>query len=302
MNTRYYSNGKLLLTAEYGVLDGALALAVPTKFGQSLEVGTSNTSLLQWQSLDENGEIWFSATFDAHSFTTKSSTDRSLSGTLENILMKAKELNPKFNEKGYGYRLTSKLTFPRNWGLGSSSTLINNIAQWARVDPYKLLNTTFGGSGYDIACAQCNTPIFYQLIKGKPIVRSTTLDLAFKEHLYFVFLNKKQNSREAISNYRKQHFNKTSLVAELTNLTKRIPLTTGLDDFESLLSTHEALLSRVLGIQPVKAKMFPDYFGTLKSLGGWGGDFILATGNQKTPDYFKAKGFDVVIPYADMVL
>ena len=34
----FYSNGKLLITGEYVVLDGAKALALPTKFGQSLVV------------------------------------------------------------------------------------------------------------------------------------------------------------------------------------------------------------------------------------------------------------------------
>ena len=34
----YYSNGKLLITGEYAVLDGALSLALPTKFGQELNV------------------------------------------------------------------------------------------------------------------------------------------------------------------------------------------------------------------------------------------------------------------------
>ena len=34
----FYSNGKLLLTSEYVVLDGIECLALPTKFGQSLSV------------------------------------------------------------------------------------------------------------------------------------------------------------------------------------------------------------------------------------------------------------------------
>ena len=33
----YFSNGKLLLTSEYGVLGGAKALALPCKKGQNLE-------------------------------------------------------------------------------------------------------------------------------------------------------------------------------------------------------------------------------------------------------------------------
>ncbi len=38
-------------------------------------------------------------------------------------------------------------------------------------------------------------------------------------------------------------------------------------------------------------KIFLDYFGQTKSLGAWGGDFILATGNKDTPKYFKNKGY-----------
>ena len=35
---RMYSNGKLLISGEYVILDGALSLAVPTLFGQYLEI------------------------------------------------------------------------------------------------------------------------------------------------------------------------------------------------------------------------------------------------------------------------
>ena len=36
--SQFYSHGKLLITGEYLVLDGAKALAVPTVFGQDLSV------------------------------------------------------------------------------------------------------------------------------------------------------------------------------------------------------------------------------------------------------------------------
>ena len=63
--------------------------------------------------------------------------------------------------------ITTKLTFPRAWGLGTSSTLISLIAQWAKCDPFELLFEAFGGSGYDIACATANSPISYQLPRKK---------------------------------------------------------------------------------------------------------------------------------------
>ena len=53
----FYSNGKLLITGEYVVLDGALSLALPTKFGQSLIIESINDQKLVWKSFDEKEEI-----------------------------------------------------------------------------------------------------------------------------------------------------------------------------------------------------------------------------------------------------
>jgi hypothetical protein len=38
MQKTFYSNGKLLITGEYLILDGAKGLALPTKMGQNLSV------------------------------------------------------------------------------------------------------------------------------------------------------------------------------------------------------------------------------------------------------------------------
>ena len=302
MKTVYYSNGKLLLTAEYGVLDGAQALAVPTKYGQSLEVERTDSGTLEWSSLDEKDEVWFNALFDLKSLKTLSFSNKELAKTLELLFIQVKNLNPAFAIEAEGYHIMSKMTFPRNWGLGSSSTLVNNLAQWANVDPYEILKHSFGGSGYDIACAQHNSPILYQLKKGKPTVEVISFDPSFKEQLYFVYLNQKQNSREAIANYRRQDFDMDSLVNDLSSLTTGVLSAKTLTEFELLLHDHEHMLSKILKTTSVKELLFPDYTGAIKSLGGWGGDFVLATGNEKTPSYFKAKGFNVIVPYKDMVL
>ena len=50
----FNSNGKLLLTGEYLVLDGAKALAVPTIFGQSLSLELIDEAKIIWSSFDEN--------------------------------------------------------------------------------------------------------------------------------------------------------------------------------------------------------------------------------------------------------
>ncbi|WP_435623524.1 GYDIA family GHMP kinase [Flagellimonas sp.] len=301
MQKEFYSNGKLLLSGEYAILDGALGLAVPTKYGQSLTVKSIEKPILLWKSLGHEGNLWFEAEFTIDNFTINNATDSEVAHTLQALLMEAKKQNRNFLSGDTGFRAESHLTFPRNWGLGSSSTLINNIAQWAKIDAYHLLWNAFGGSGYDIACAQHDYPITYALKDRRPIAKTAHFNPTFKDSLFFVYLNQKQSSKEAIEAYRKQSFDKTKLVQDISLLTQKMIAVNSLDVFQKLLEEHEALLSKVLGIKPVQKKLFPDYPGTIKSLGAWGGDFIWVTGGEKTKEYFISKGFETVISYSEMV-
>lgn len=302
MKKEFYSNGKLLLSGEYAILDGALGLAIPTSYGQSLNVTPTTSGFLEWTSLDEKNDVWFSAKFDLKDVNIVSASDESMAKTLTSLLLEANKQNPLLLTDSEGFLVETQLTFPRSWGLGTSSTLINNLAQWARVDAFQLLWKAFGGSGYDIACAQYNSPLTYQLKNGSPQVEEIHFDPMFKDSLYFIHLNQKQSSKEAIANYREQQFDKPQLVKEVSDITKKMIHAITLSEFETLMEEHETLLSKVLKIQPVKQRLFPDYFGAIKSLGAWGGDFVLATGDDKTRSYFKSKGFETVIPYSKMLL
>jgi hypothetical protein len=55
-------------------------------------------------------------------------------------LHEAYKLNPDFITNSNGYIITTELGF-LSWGLGTSSTLINNIAQWLQIDAFTLLKT-----------------------------------------------------------------------------------------------------------------------------------------------------------------
>ena len=301
MSNSYYSNGKLLITGEYGVLDGALSLAVPTKYGQALTVQENNTNSITWQSIDHQGAIWFEGDFNLKNNKSINTTDSETAETLLRILREAKKLNSEFLINSSGYKVTTQLDFPRNWGLGSSSTLINNIAQWAGVDPFKLLWNSFSGSGYDIACAMHNTPILYQLKGKNPIVTPIAFNPSFKEHIYFVHLNKKQNSREGISAYRNSKFEKDQFISAQTILTNKFSTCDSLEEFQKLIIEHETMVASIINEAPVKQKYFIDYTGAIKSLGAWGGDFIMAVGSKTTPTYFKNKGYATIIPYQEMV-
>ena len=71
-----------------------------------------------------------------------------------------------------------------------------------------------------------------------------------------------------------------------------------------VLEEHEALLSKTLGLPTVKEKHFPNFPGVVKSLGAWGGDFVMAISEkpaQAVQQYFKVKGFETVFGYREFV-
>ena len=302
MEKEFYSNGKLLISGEYAILDGALGLAIPTSYGQSLHVTPTKSGFLEWTSLDDNDNVWFSAKFDLTNLNVVSTSDETTAKTLTSLLLEANAQNPLLLTDSDGFQIVTRLTFPKRWGLGTSSTLINNLAQWARVDAHQLLWNAFGGSGYDISCAQHNSPITYQLVDGEPKVEEIDFNPIFKNSLYFVHLNQKQSSKEAIANYREQRFDKPELIQQVSNITRKMIQVATLAGFESLMEEHESILSAILKTDPIKQRLFPDYFGMVKSLGAWGGDFVLATGDDQSISYFKSKGFETVIPYSKMLL
>ena len=74
-----------------------------------------------------------------------------------------------------------------------------------------------------------------------------------------------------------------------------------LSEFELLLREHESFIGHLLSIEPIKEKYFKDFKGAVKSLGAWGGDFILATGDSSTPDYFRGKGYSTIFTYDELI-
>lgn len=302
MKHHYYSHGKLLLTSEYLVLDGAQALALPTKKGQHLDIKPIDQEAIIWRSYLSTGELWLDYKF---SFPLDSNDGRedAIYERLLSILQAAQKLNSSFLNTPQGYEIESRLEFQKDWGLGSSSTLLANIARWASVDPYKLLDMTFGGSGYDIACATTESALIYQKTSTTPIVTPVTYNPPFKDELYFVYLNKKQNSRESIKHYRSLDQNALAEEkARFSKFTQDLLSCKSILAFEKLLSEHEDNLSRILKTPTIKTQLFADYPRAIKSLGGWGGDFVLVVGTTSQMDYFRNKGYDTIVPYKEMIL
>ncbi len=283
-----------------------MAFAVPTKFGQTLSVKKHRSSDIHWKSYDKNGEIWFESKINLIDFTPATTTDESISTLLTKLLKSAVRLNSEFLDKWNGFKVETQLEFDRMWGLGSSSTLTHLVAHWADVEPLSLHFKANNGSGYDVACAGAENPILYQ-INGDDIYLENLDDFrpAFIDNLYFIHLNKKQSTSKSIDYYTKQVKGKKALAKVLTDLTEAIVECTTIKSFEKVIDEHEKVLSSALNLETIKSEHFSDYWGSIKSLGAWGGDFILATSDRDadaTRAYFHDKGFETVLGLEDILI
>jgi len=302
----YYAHGKLLLTGEYAVLDGALALAIPTKFGQHMKVKQTRKSDLFWKSYDKERNQWFSAQISLYDFSAVKTTDEAKATYLAKLLKGAVRQNSEFLSKWNGYDVETHLEFERDWGLGSSSTLTQMIAMWADVNPLLLHFEVSNGSGYDVAAAGADLPITYQMSDDSVNYKEVDFDPSFKDKLHFVHLNKKQDSKTAVEHYFKKAKQKKTLVKKISKITESVLTCNSLTGFMDLMAEHEAAISQHLGIETVSKQCdFGDFNGITKSLGAWGGDFILAAspdGEESVASYFKSKGYNTVLPYNEMLL
>lgn len=286
------------------VLDGAIALALPTKMGQNLIVTPAKNKQIHWKSFDSDGSLWFENTIDFETIISnpKSETE-TVESTLTTILHEAYLLNSDFINNSEGYQIETHLTFPKKWGLGTSSTLLNNIAQWTKIDAYTLLKNSFGGSGYDIACAQNDNPITYQLIDELPKTTSVHFSPQFIDNIYFVYLNKKQSSKTAIkAYYNNKNNNLNSNIATINSFTEKAINAKTSSEFVQILNQHENTMSNILELQTIKERLFIDFNGFIKSLGAWGGDFVLVVSKDNPTSYFKEKGYETILTYEEMIL
>jgi mevalonate kinase len=294
-----------LITGEYAVLDGAKAIGVPTKLGQKMVLKRTTSSDLLWESYDHQGKKWFESAISIIDFSPVTTSDEEKSIYLQKVLKNAVRLNSEFLSQWNGFKIETYLEFPLEWGLGSSSTLIYLIAEWAEVNPLMLYYKCEDGSGYDVACAFAKGPI--EFVNSEDEVSYTPIDFSppFMDKLYFVYLGQKQSSAAGIKDYLKAVKNKPNLIKGITAITEEIKNEKSLSNFEILIEKHEDLIASHTGFSKIKDTKFRDYWGAVKSLGAWGGDFALVTSDRnavETKAYFSSKGLDSVFTYKEMVL
>lgn len=301
----YYSYGNLLIAGEYFVLEGAKALAVPLKYGQEMKVD----KLLNWKntikwSVDELSKPLFSVSLHSEKLDILGSVIDERFLRLQQILRVLKSLNPEPFNSEFSYTIRCNIEFNMNWGWGSSSSLLCNLASWTGTDPFKLNSLVSSGSGYDIATSASPTPLFFRIDDGKPSIEPAAFSPPFKENIIFVYTGRKQNTQKSIIRNRGSIRKSRQVIPQVNLLSEKISTEKNIDEFMRHIDEHEKLLSAALNMKTIKQRYFSDFNGELKSLGAWGGDFIMAIspgGSEYISKYFKLKGIDTMFRFDDII-
>jgi len=297
----YHANGKLLLCGEYFVLHGAKALALPLKVGQQLKVDYEfQSQTILWKAI-YNGHIWFWCQLSPKDFSVINTNDQEKAATLSKIFHSIRILNPDFYPKA-GTRFETTLNANPEWGIGSSSTLISLLSQYSGVDPYQLNRSIFNGSGFDIACAQSDGPIFYT--QDQPVQR-IKLDYPFADQLMLIYSGKKKKTHPEVDSFMKEKKISTHLINEISDLSDEFSNCIDQNVFNNLIREHEKVIGELIGRTPVKEHLFADFHGEIKSLGAWGGDFYLVSStlsNAQIKIYFENKGLTTTFRWPELIL
>ncbi len=295
-------NGKLLLTGEYFVLNGADSIVLPLRYGQRMSVLQKEDKdyggFIHWRAF-ENGKIWLDAKILAKGLQVINTNHVDLAEKLVQIISAFRNYAPVLFSLPYRYEVKTDVGFNRKWGWGTSSTLISALADYAGVDAYKMNQILFMGSGYDIAASKINSPFLYN-IYNKNLGH---VGLHFTDSIFFVYLGKKKSSSDAVKKFKSK---KVSLcdIEDVSQISKLMLKTTSVEDFERLINEHEDIVSKAISEEKVKDAYFYDFDGAVKSLGAWGGDFVMMLyqhGKEKLIQYLKNKRLHTVFSFSDIV-
>jgi len=292
------SHGKLMISGEYAVLHGARALAVPVRFRQHLYVEPMEGDNIHWESYLPDGSLWMKADYSLDLTRQTAGKRTSDSRLIMQLLSVVRSLQPHLFRRGHF--LKTVLEFSPQWGMGTSSSLVANLAKWAQVNPFEILDRSFGGSGYDVAVSTGGRHVLFEIRNGKRMWTFTEWNPAFAGDIFFVHLNRPQSTAKVLKKYKNLRF-KQEQIQQISRLTEQMRQAPDASTFSHLISEHEKLLSKILKRPTVKDSLFPGFRGAIKSLGAWGGDMMMAVGDKHTPAYFRDKGYPVIFPFQELI-
>lgn len=292
----YTASGKLLLFGEYLVLRGARCLAMPLSLSQTLTLNAIPEQGIIWRCFEHN-EIWFEVIL-SESLDILETSDETMATRVQNLLKLINRYNPDILLTNWYFKFD--VNFDRQFGLGTSSTVISLLSQWSGVDAYLLSMRSFGGSAYDVAAATASGPFLYSL--GKRVINKVSLPEEITDNLLFVYLGNKQDSTAAVAEFNEIPTDYFQL-EKMDNIAQFASDCQTIEEWEKMMQESEQLLSGILNMEPVQQKYFKDYPYKIKSLGAWGGDFIMATCRdiEKAKAYFTQKKYKTIFTFNELI-
>ncbi len=299
----FQAHGKLLLSAEYMVMHGSKALAVPLQKGQTLEIKhTESKQFFSWKAY-YNSKLWFAADFDPGTLKILDATNPEMALRLKNIIQACIEMMPSFQESLFRKDAVTRLDFSPDYGFGSSSTLISLLAEWAEVNPLDLHFMVSEGSGYDVACALADGAITYKLRDDLPQYQHIPFYPSFRENIWFAWLGRKQPTESHLREVARKINPGFDTIYKFSELTRAMIEATTLSEFRLVMEEHEEELSRILGKERISSS-FKSLPGSIKSLGAWGGDFVMIAsevGRESLEAYLAGEGIHTLYSYEELV-
>lgn len=290
----YYSQGKFLITGEYLVMAGAEAIVLPINKGQYLKIFEAEDENLHWQSFYKE-QAWFEAIFDPESFEILKTSDQQSTAYITSLLKNAAQLSNK-RKTLRNISIRTELEFDKEWGMGSSSTLLVNLSYLFDINAFDLHSKVSHGSGFDVAAALSDFPVRYRIRKNNREILPVHMPELFFDHTYFIYLGEKADSGIAVEDFHSRNKDLKMPVKYINEITAQFTELEDVQELSNITGEHEEFMGKVLCLES-PTNHFPDYSYGMKSLGAWGGDFIMAVnpnGKEEVEQYFKHKGYTLI--------
>ena len=110
------------------------------------------------------------------------------------------------------------MDFNRNWGLGSSAILINNLSNYFGLDSFEVSENVTNSSGADIASTKISKPIIFSVNDKKPCYKEVNFNPPFSKNLLFVFAPKLTPSQDNLG------FKQSSIIPSSRNRTGNLKI------------------------------------------------------------------------------
>lgn len=292
-----------MLTGEYLILEGAVGLAVPLQKGQSMKVVEGQGAELHWLTKDQHGNKWFECKMNLIDFSIEKTNDEEKAVFIQSLIKSAAQLNSDFLSQWKKYKVTCELEFDPAWGLGTSSTLITNLANWAELSPFELYFDTQEGSGYDVAAAMSDEPLLYQKSDDELSFETFEWNQELMDSILVFYQGHKQSSLEEVRAWKSNRKWKQSDVDQVSTISESLAECQRVDEAVKLLRQQLKMMEHILDRTAYEG-IYSDFKGVIKPLGAWGGDFGMAlhTDVDYTRQYLKGKNIETIFTLGELAM